>query len=129
MPNIQIPKDDTLLPLARYLRSHMTRHEKKLWYNFLSSYPVRFRRQRIIDRYIVDFLCDSARLVIELDGNQHYEPEIHCADLSRTDDLTMYGIAVLRYDNFQIDRNFRGICEDIDRNVQERLILLQRDEA
>lgn len=124
MPIIEIPKDRTLLPLARELRSHMTRHEKKLWYDFLSHYFLSFRRQQIIERYIVDFFCEKIRLVIELDGNQHYEPAMHRADLSRTNDISKYGIQVVRYDNRQIDRNFRGVCEDIDRVARERLKMM-----
>ena len=58
---------------ARALRKNMTKEEKHLWYDFLKTYPVRFLRQKVIDNYIVDFYCHSARLIIELDGSQHYE--------------------------------------------------------
>ena len=57
---------------AKELRKHMTRQEKRLWYEFLSSYPIRFYRQRPIGKYIVDFYCSKAKTVIELDGGQHY---------------------------------------------------------
>ena len=58
---------------ARVLRKDMTPEERHLWYDFLRLYPVRFLRQKVIDAYIVDFYCSRARLVIELDGSQHYE--------------------------------------------------------
>ena len=70
-----IPKDNTQLENARRLRGEMTPHERKLWYLFLRKYPVKIYKQRIIGRFIVAFYCASARLVIELDGSQHYEPQ------------------------------------------------------
>ena len=65
-----IPKDNSQLENARRLRSEMTPHERKLWYLFLRKYPVKIYKQRIIGRFIVDFYCASAKLVIELDGSQ-----------------------------------------------------------
>lgn len=121
MPLLEIPKDKRLIPLARALRKNMTRHEKRLWYGFLTGYFLNFRRQQIIEQYIVDFFCEKIRLVIELDGGQHYEPAMHHADLLRTADISKYDILVLRYDNWQIDRNFRGVCEEIDWIAHERL--------
>lgn len=116
-----IPRDKTLLPLARKLRESMTRHERKLWYEFLRIHPVKFYKQRIIERYIVDFYCHKARLAIELDGSQHYEPKAQKKDAFRTVQIGQCQILVIRYDNLQIDRNFRGVCEDIDRIVRERV--------
>ena len=66
-----IPKDNTQLENARRLRREMTPHERKLWYLFLRKYPVKIYKQRIIGRFIVDFYCASAKLVIEVDGSQH----------------------------------------------------------
>ena len=51
----------------------MTKEERRLWYDFLRTYPVRFLRQKVIDNYIVDFYCHQARIIIELDGSQHYD--------------------------------------------------------
>ena len=65
-----------LLPFAKELRKHMTKEEKHLWYDFLRTYPLRFMRQKTIGRYIVDFYCAEAKIVIELDGSQHYD-DIH----------------------------------------------------
>ena len=70
---------------ARTLRKNMTKEEKQLWYDFLKTYPVRFLRQKVIDNYIVDFYCHSARLIIELDGSQHYEEKGLLKDKIRTE--------------------------------------------
>lgn len=121
MAVIQVPKDNELLKLARTLRQNMTRHEKKLWYGFLRIHPVKFYKQRIIERYIVDFYCDKARIAIELDGSQHYEESAQKHDVIRTCQIGRYDILVLRYYNQQIDRNFRGVCDEIDRIVKERI--------
>lgn len=67
-----IPKNNHLLSRARELRREMTPQERKLWYLFLRKYPVKFYKQRIIASFIADFYCPKARLVIELDGSQHY---------------------------------------------------------
>ena len=61
------------IPLAKTLRKNMTPWERRLWYDFLRDYPVRFQRQKAIGNYIADFYCAKANLVIEIDGSQHYE--------------------------------------------------------
>ena len=68
---MNIPKDNSQLENARRLRREMTPHECKLWYLFLRKFPVKIYKQRIIGRFIVDFYCASAKLVIEVDGSQH----------------------------------------------------------
>ena len=99
----------------------MTSHERKLWYLFLRKYPVKIYKQRIIGRFIVDFYCASARLVIELDGSQHYEPKELAYDAGRSQFLTALGLKVLRFSNRDIDRDFHGVCTQIDRIIQKRL--------
>ena len=115
-----IPKDNSKLETARNLRREMTPHERKLWYLFLQKYPVKIYKQRIIDRFIVDFYCASAKLVIEIDGTQHYEPQGAVEDAKRTEILESYGLKVVRYSNREIDREFAAVCEDIDRLIQQR---------
>ena len=61
-----------LVPLAKQLRKEMTKEERHLWYDFLRAYPVRFSRQKVLGKYIADFYCAEAKLVIEPDGSQHY---------------------------------------------------------
>ena len=117
---MRIPKDNTKLTSARALRREMTPHERKLWYLFLQKYPVKIYKQRIIDKYIVDFYCASAKLVIELDGSEHYEPQALAYDRERTAVLEQYGLKVVRYTNMEIDREFSAVCEQIDSLIKER---------
>jgi very-short-patch-repair endonuclease len=116
-----IPKDNSQLETARRLRKDMTPHERKLWYLFLRKYPVKIYKQRIIGRFIVDFYCASAGLIIEVDGSQHYEPQGAAYDYERSAFLTSLGLEVLRFSNRDIDRDFYGVCTQIDLTVQKRL--------
>ena len=116
-----IPKDNRQLKNARRLRREMTPHERKLWYLFLCKYPVKIYKQRIIGKFIVDFYCASAKLVIELDGSQHYKPQGMAYDSERSAFLTALGLEVLRISNRDIDREFRSVCEQIDLTIQKRL--------
>ena len=106
---------------AKALRKGMTKEERHLWYDFLRTYPVRFLRQKVIDRYIADFYCHAARLVIELDGSQHYEEQGLLRDKIRTERIESRGLTVLRIPNNEINRNFRGVCEHIDNWVKAAL--------
>ena len=106
---------------ARQLRREMTPWERKLWYCFLKDYPIRFQRQKCIDNYIADFYCFRARLVIELDGGGHYDPESGKKDAIRTKILEQYGLKVIRFCNRDIDKNFYGVCTVIDREVKTRM--------
>ena len=100
----------------------MTRQERHLWYDFLRSYPVRFYRQRVVDNYIVDFYCSRARLAIELDGSQHYTPDIERYDAERTARLTELGLRLLRFSNYDVDKYFEGVCATIDKTVKNILV-------
>lgn len=108
-----------LTPNAQNLRKNMTKQERKLWYEFLRELPCRFSRQKVIDKYIVDFYCAEKKLAIELDGSQHYEEENVIKDEERTKFLNSKGVTVLRYTNLDVDRNFSGVCEDIYRHITE----------
>ncbi len=110
-----------LLQLAKNLRKDMTPHERKLWYLFLRNYPVKIYKQKIFGPYILDFYCSPAKLVIEIDGSQHYENTGHQHDDSRTNYLEENGLTVLRFSNREIDREFQGVCEYIDMQIQNRL--------
>ena len=116
-----IPKDNGQLEKARRLRREMTPHERKLWYLFLRRYPVKIYKQRIIGSFIVDFYCAAARLVIEVDGFQHYEPEGMAYDAERSGYLTALGLEVMRFTNRDIDRHFHSVCEQIDITIQSCL--------
>ena len=98
---------------AQQLRKNMTPEERHLWYDFLKGLPITFNRQKVINQYIVDFYCAKAKLVIELDGSQHFEDAGAKADKERDAYLRSQGLRVLRYPNSEIWRNFEGVCEDI----------------
>ena len=104
---------------ARILRKNMTKEERHLWYDFLREYPIRFLRQKVIDGYIVDFYCHQARLIIELDGSQHYEETGLQKDQIRTERIENRNLSVIRIPNNEVNRNFRGVCEYIDLAVQK----------
>lgn len=116
-----IKKNNNLLMIAKILRHNMTRQEKHLWYDFLRHYPIKIYKQRIIDNFVVDFYCHQARLVIELDGSQHYTETGKFHDAARTEILERYGLYVLRFSNKEIDETFEGVCYMIDKTIQERL--------
>ena len=115
----------SLVSNARNLRKNMTKEERHLWYDFLRSYPVKFLRQKILGKYIVDFYCAEARLVIELDGSQHYEESNMNHDAERTAYLAQFGIRVLRVPNNEVMQNFSGVCEFIDLAVKQSLSQLR----
>ena len=110
-----------LIPFAKELRKNMTKEERHLWYDFLRLYPVRFLRQKVLGHYIVDFYCASAKLVVELDGSQHFEQEGLLYDQQRTAYLEQFGLQILRIANNDVTRNFSGVCEYIDLTVKRRL--------
>ena len=99
----------------------MTEQERKLWYLFLRDYPVRFLRQKVVDRFIVDFYCAAAKLVIELDGSQHFDESALIYDNQRTDILKRYGLDVIRFTNHDIDRKFTAVCGHIHDEVTRRM--------
>ena len=99
----------------------MTKEERHLWYDYLRTYPIRFLRQKVIDQYIADFYCHDARLVIELDGSQHYESNSLLRDAIRTEHMGNRGLTVLRIRNNAVNNNFRGVCEYIDEQVKTLL--------
>jgi very-short-patch-repair endonuclease len=108
-----LPRNSKLTVNAKNLRKAMTKEERHLWYDFLRYCKPRFRRQEIIGNYIADFYCHQARLVIELDGSQHCEPESIAYDTNRSQYFESLGIQVIRYYNTDITRNFTGVCEHI----------------
>lgn len=110
-----------LVPNAKDLRKNMTKEERRLWYDYLRKQEVRFVRQKIIGKYIVDFYCAKAKLVIELDGSQHYEEQGIERDKERTAILEQYGLNVIRFSNLEIKQNFQGVCTAIDLAVKERM--------
>ena len=121
---MSLPYKGKLIPRAKEPRKEATRQENHLWYDFLRSYSVRFQRQKAIGSFIADFYCHKAKLVIELDGSQHYSAQGLAYDAERSGILSKYGILVLRFSNSEIDQNFSEVCAMIDYRVQERLEMI-----
>ena len=115
MPVIHYNKQNK--PFAQQLRREMTRQEKRLWYEFLCRLPQQARRQKQFGDYIVDFYIAQPRLVIELDGSQHYDPEEKAYDARRDEYLSGLGLRVIRFSNLDVDRNFEGVCATIMREM------------
>ena len=122
---MQSKHNKQLVPLAKQLRKEMTKEERHLWYDFLRSYPIRFSRQKVLGKYIADFYSAAAKLVVELDGSQHYEEKNMEKDEERTAFLEGYGLTVIRIPNNEISRNFQGVCEYIDTAVKQSLSQLR----
>lgn len=95
----------------------MTKEERHLWYDFLKTLPITVNRQKVIGNYIVDFYIASSKLVIELDGSQHYEDKYKEADIIRDKYLNNLSITVLRYSNYDVNNNFEGVCRDILKHI------------
>ena len=113
-------KDKKVILVSKILRRNMTKEEKHLWYDFLKLLPVTVNRQKVIDRYVVDFYISSAKIVIELDGLQHFEVKHKKADKERDEYLSQMGIKVLRYTNQEINQNFEAVCQEINLFINKR---------
>ena len=122
---MQYKGNTKLAPFARELRKNMTKEERHLWYDYLRTHPARFSSQKILGHYIADFYSAQAKLVIELDGSQHYEGLEMAYDEERTAFLEKYGLTVIRIPNNAVRQNFRGVCEYIDAAVKRSLSQLR----
>ena len=118
--NMDRKHNPNLTPNARTLRKNMTKEERHLWYDFLKSLPMMVHRQKAIGRYILDFYIAEAKLVIELDGSQHYEKNGMQDDYIRDREMATLGIQVLRYSNADVNQRFEGVCEDILNHIVQR---------
>ena len=116
-----LPYNRNLTSAARSLRKEMTPQEKRLWYDFLRRYPTKFYRQRVIDNFIADFYCSKAKLIIELDGSQHFTEQGLAHDKERTAILESFGLKVIRFTNAEVERNFAVVCNEIDEIVKSRV--------
>ena len=111
--------NNKIVPFAKELRKNMTKEERLLWYDFLRNHPEKFTRQKVLGKYIADFYCASAKLVIEIDGSQHYYPDEMEYDKQRTTVLEKYKLTVMRISNYELDNNFEGVCRAIDLKIKE----------
>ena len=118
---MQFKHNKELVPNARELRKNMTPEERHLWYDYLRAHPARFSRQKVLGRYIADFYSAKAKLVIELDGSQHYESEQQEKDRERTQFLEQYGLRVIRIPNNEVKSNFEGVCVYLEAAIGQSL--------
>ena len=116
-----LPRNKSLIKNSNELRNNPTKQENHLWYDFLRKHNLHFYRQRIVGSYIVDFYCPKAKLVIELDGSQHFEKENAEYDAIRTEYLNSLGLYVLRFSNRDINYNFDGCCQYIEETILSQL--------
>ncbi len=115
-------KDYANKNIARVLRNNMTQWESKLWYQFLKDHPVKFRRQKRIGGYVVDFYSKEAKIVIELDGSQHYEDDTNIEkDRERDETLSKMGMQVVRIQDGDITTNFDGVCTYINEILKKAI--------
>ena len=114
---------------AQTLRKNMTKQERHLWYDCFKQMDVTVKRQHVIGPYIVDFYCAVAKLVVEVDGSQHYEQAGQITDKTRDEYLQGLGIAVKRYSNRDIDMKFRYVCEDLYETIRTRKSLLLEEKV
>lgn len=119
-----LPYDKKLKPLSRTLRSSMTDAEIALWQKLRRKQlkNLQFYRQKPIGQFIVDFYCPSARLVIELDGGQHYTEEGSSRDAVRDSALSDMGLCVLRFSNLDVLGNIDGVVDEIVRHLEAALV-------
>ena len=114
---MHVERNKNIVPKARKLRKTMTKQERKLWYGFLRYHELKWYKQRIIGSYIADFYCSAARLVIELDGSQHYTEDGLEYDRIRERYINANNLKIIRFTNFDVDNNFDGVCYKIDLEV------------
>ncbi|NLN55436.1 MAG: endonuclease domain-containing protein [Clostridiales bacterium] len=115
----RLPRNTEIKDISQTLRKNMTKEEKRLWYDFLRSYPVQFYRQRIIGYFIVDFYCPSVKLAIELDGLHHLEEDKTTKDIIRMEYLNEFGVTVVRFWNSEVNKSFDNVCKAIDAMVKD----------
>ena len=118
---MNVLRNSKLTATARALRKNMTHEETKLWFECLKQLPVAVKRQKIIGEYIVDFYIPVAKLVIEVDGGQHYMNPQMQKDEARDADLEAIGLKVLRYSNFDVNHSFEAVCDDIWTHLKQRV--------
>ena len=118
-PIRHLPYEEGLVSRARELRKNMTPAEKKLWYQYLCRFPLRVWRQRPIDRYVVDFYCPKLKLVIEVDGDSHFQENAPEQDAMRTATLESYGLRVVRFTNADVLENLEGVAEILESYLEE----------
>lgn len=107
---------------ARKLRENMTVAEKKLWLRLQKNQlGVRIKPQHPIARFIVDFYCHQAKLVIELDGTSHFYGPAANSDAERSEELEQFGLLVIRFTNEQVAKDIDNVVMEIRQQIRERM--------
>lgn len=112
--NFHLPYNSKLASRAKQLRQNPTPAEQKLWQDCLRTFPFRVLRQRPIAHFIVDFYCAALKLVIEVDGDNHFTEDGKQYDWERTQILMGYGLTVIRFTNEEIMTQFEEVCERLE---------------
>jgi very-short-patch-repair endonuclease len=117
-----LPYNAKLVSRARELRKHMTETEIILWSKIRLKQlkGFQFSRQKPIGGYIADFFCMKSKLVVEVDGGQHYTGETIKYDQLRDFKFKSLGLKVLRFTNVDINENIEGVVEVILDNLQAK---------
>ena len=99
------------------------RHLRKIIYGTIFYQNMKFASsdKKAIDNFIADFYCHKAKLIIEIDGSQHFTEQGRKKDDFRTEILNGYDLKIIRFSNWQINNNFRGVCEYIDAVVRKSI--------
>ncbi|MGR3317712.1 MAG: endonuclease domain-containing protein [Candidatus Anammoxibacter sp.] len=110
-----MPYNKNLKNFSRNLRKNMTESEKLLWSKLRRKQlkECQFYRQKIIGNYIVDFYCPKSKLIIELDGGQHYTYEGITKDKERDNYMVSLGLKVFRFSDSDVFKNLDGVMETI----------------
>jgi len=118
-----LPYNKDLKIYASQLRKQLTETELLLWPHLRGKQilGIQFYRQKIIGNYIVDFYAPAVNLVLEIDGSQHYEPEVIEQDQSRDTYLRELGLTVLRFDNHQVKCSLTSVVDVIYDYVEQYL--------
>ncbi len=103
------PYNPFLIHRARAMRRAMTAPELRFWCECLRAGPFRFRRQRPIGSYIADFYCSRLKLVIEIDGDSHFDGRAQQYDQERTRYFESLGLTVIRFGNDEVMRQIDGV--------------------
>ena len=114
-----LPYDPDLVERAREMRNNPTYEERRLWLLCLRGLKPPFYRQRPIDHFIVDFYCPALKLVVEIDGDSHFDDHGIAYDEKRTAVLESYGLKVLRFTNDEIEHNIVKAKKNIEDILSE----------
>ncbi len=121
-----LPFNTKLKPFARTLRSNMTDAEQLIWSKIRRKQisDFQFYRQKNIGHYIVDFYCPKGKLIVEIDGGQHYQIDGMKKDQKRDSYLQQLGFSVLRFSDIDALKNIDGVVERIHEHLKSSLTLL-----